>query len=103
MGKLTKKDIKHVAKLSNLKLSLNEISAFEKELSSVISYIENLNEVDISGVEPTSQTTGLINVLREDEIRGDDMLSVDEVISGTNKTHNNLFKVPMVLREKKEK
>ena len=101
MGKLKKSDIKHVAKLSNLEISDNEVASFEKDLSNVVSYIENFKEVNTDNVEPTSQTTGLTNVLREDKITNDNLLKVSDATSGTEKVHNNLFMVPMVLKEKK--
>ena len=101
MGKLKKSDIKHVAKLSNLKISDEEVASYEKDLSNIVSYIENLKEVDTDNVEPTSQTTGLTNVLREDKISNEDLLTASDATSGTEKVHNNLFMVPMVLKEKK--
>lgn len=68
MAKLSKKDVLHIAKLSKLKLSGAETEKFADQLSGVIEYVEQLNEVDTEGVEPTSQVTGLENVYREDEI-----------------------------------
>jgi len=64
MAKLTTDDVKHVAKLANLPLTDEEIKKFQEQLSSVVSYIDELQEVDTKDVEPTSQTTGLENVFR---------------------------------------
>ena len=98
MGKkgLTKKDVEHVAKLSQLKLTSAETTKFQKQLSKVIDYVDELSEVDTSGVEPTSQTTGLTNVLREDKLDPKQGLTVEEALSGTEKSHNNYFVVPYV-------
>lgn len=68
MAKLSKKDVLHIAKLSKLKLSEAETEKFADQLSGVIEYVEQLNEVNAKGVEPTSQVTGLENIYREDEI-----------------------------------
>lgn len=102
MTKLTSDEIKHVAKLANLPLSESQASKLQEQLSSVVSYIDELSEVNTDGAEPTSQTTGLENVFREDEIQPTRILSQDEALSGSEKTHNGYFVVPMLLTEKQE-
>lgn len=91
MGKLTSKDVKHVAKLANLELSQKEVEKFSKQLSSVVSFIDALKKVDVEGVVPTSQTTGLKNVMREDELDPKVGLTQKEALSDANKTHNGYF------------
>lgn len=66
--KLTIDEIKHVATLARLGLSDTEIEEYGNQLSDVLSYIDQLREVDVRGVEPTAQVTGMVNVLREDKI-----------------------------------
>lgn len=88
-------DVANVAKLANLPLSTDEKKKFEKQLSSILEYIEKLNEVDTKGIEPTSQVTGLENVTREDSATPS--LTQDEALSNTSAKHNNLFKVPAIL------
>lgn len=102
MAGLTTSDVKHVAKLANLSLTASELKKFQKQLSSVINYIDELQEVQTKDVEPTSQTTGLENVFREDVIDITSILSQESALSGTEKVHNGYFVVPMVLEEKKE-
>lgn len=97
---LTKADVEHVAKLARLTLTASEIAKFQKQLSAIISYIDELSEVDTTSVEPTSQTTGLENVSRSDEIDIAAILNQDEALSGTEKVHNGYFVVSMVLTEK---
>ncbi len=71
--KITKDQVRHVAKLARLSLDEDEVEVFSKQLSAVFEYMECLNEVDTDDVEPTSQVTGLTNVYREDEVKkGDD-------------------------------
>lgn len=65
---LTKQEIEHVAKLARLELTEEEINKYGEQLSAVLSYIDQLSEVDTAGVEPTAQVTGLENVWREDEV-----------------------------------
>lgn len=88
-------DVTHVAKLANLPLTDTEKKKFEKQLSSILEYIEKLNEVNTNGIEPTSQVTGLENVTREDNAT--DSFSQEEALSNTSAKHNNLFKVPAIL------
>ncbi len=68
MTSLTRDQILHIAKLARLTLKPEEIDKMTKELSSILSYIEMLNEVDTTSTEPTAQVTGLKNVLRDDVI-----------------------------------
>lgn len=97
MVKLTKKDVEHVAKLAKLSLTSPEIDKFQKQLSKVIEYISELNEVETSNVLPTSQTTGLENVYRTDEIKSVEILTPEQALSGTEKTHNRYFVVDAVV------
>lgn len=62
MGIISKNDVKHVAKLAKLELSDHEINKFSKQLSEIVTYVKELEKVDTSKVEPTSQTTGLENI-----------------------------------------
>lgn len=102
MGKLTKQDVKHVAKLAKLEITENEISKFSKQLSEIITYVEELNQADTANIEPTSQTTGLENVTRKDEITSEETLAQDEALSGSKKVHNGYFVVDAVLTQKDE-
>jgi len=65
---MSKKVVKHVAKLARLGLTEKEITKFQKELSKILDYIEKLKEVEISKVEPTSHSILLKNVMRSDEV-----------------------------------
>lgn len=85
-------DVKKVAKLSSLTLSEQEEKEFDGQLNGILTYIEQLNKIDTSSVEPTAQVTGLKNVTRNDKFT-DDMLTPDEATSGTEKKHNNMFVV----------
>lgn len=88
-------DIKHIAKLANLKLKSSEEQKFEKQLGEIVSYVEKLKEVDTENIEITSQVTGFENVVRED--KSAPSLSQEEVLSGTKSKHNGLFKVDAIL------
>jgi len=68
MVKLTKKEVEHVAKLARLHLTEKEKAKFQKQLSSILDYISQLNQVDTKKVEPIAQITGLFNIFRKDEV-----------------------------------
>lgn len=96
MGKvgLSEKQVKHVAKLANLKLTEKEIKKFQKQLSDILKYVGQLEKVDTKGVEPTSQVTGLENVFREDEPGLS--LSQKEALSGAKKKSKGFFETKAV-------
>jgi aspartyl-tRNA(Asn)/glutamyl-tRNA(Gln) amidotransferase subunit C len=56
-----------LARLSRLRLSPEEVEKFRQELSSILDYVEILDGVDTTGLEPTYQVTGLKNIMRPDE------------------------------------
>jgi aspartyl-tRNA(Asn)/glutamyl-tRNA(Gln) amidotransferase subunit C len=101
--KLTKKQVQHVAELSNLTLTDQEVNKFSPQLSKIVDFIGQLSEVDTEGVEPTNQTTGLSNVYREDVVNPVNILSVAKATSGTENVHNDLFKVPAILTGRTDK
>ncbi len=90
-----KVDVLHIAKLANLSLTKEEIKKYEKQLSSILDYIDKLKEVDTKNIQETSQTTGLENITSEDETSPS--LSQEEALSNTKNKHNELFKVKGIL------
>ncbi len=90
-------EVKRVAELAKLNLTNDEIKKFGGQLSDVVDYFKQLNEVDTQGTEPTSQTTGLSDVGREDAIDPQQSLSVSEALSGTEETLNDYFVVGAVI------
>ena len=69
MAKLSRDDVLKLAALSRISLSDDEVEAFTEELSAILGYVEQLSSVDVSGLEPTNQVTGLANVMRPDEVK----------------------------------
>lgn len=69
MSKLSRDDVLKLAALARISLSDNEVDAFADELSAILGYVEQLSSVDVSGLEPTNQVTGLTNVMRTDEVK----------------------------------
>lgn len=68
MSEISRADILKLAKLTKLQLSEAEIEEFKKELSEILKYVEKLQNVDVKGLSPTYQVTGLANVMRSDKL-----------------------------------
>jgi aspartyl-tRNA(Asn)/glutamyl-tRNA(Gln) amidotransferase subunit C len=96
-SKLTKDQVKHIAQLANLSLTEKEIAKFQKQLSDILGYIDQLNELETSKIEPTSQVTGLENVFREDKVKPG--LSQKEALSSTKSKKDGYFKVKAIFEE----
>ncbi|MBI3955918.1 Asp-tRNA(Asn)/Glu-tRNA(Gln) amidotransferase subunit GatC [Candidatus Gottesmanbacteria bacterium] len=87
--KLTRFEIKHVAKLSNLLLSDPELELLGKELSETIEFIDHLSEINTDDTPPTSQVGGKTNEFREDHVLPG--LSQKEALKNAKRTHNGYF------------
>lgn len=97
MSALTDDNILHLAKLASLSITPEEIGTLKSQLSGVLDYFDELKKLRTDNVPPTSQTTGLEDVLRNDMSDSDKILSNEEALSGTDKTHNGAFVVPQVI------
>jgi aspartyl-tRNA(Asn)/glutamyl-tRNA(Gln) amidotransferase subunit C len=69
MADLTRDDILKLAALARLDLTDDEVAEYSSELSAILKYVEQLESIDVSGLEQTSQVTGLVNVTRKDEVK----------------------------------
>lgn len=68
MAKLSREDVLKLAHLARLELSEDEIKQYQTELSEILGYVDLLQKVNVTGVEPTYQVTGLSNIMRKDKI-----------------------------------
>ncbi len=84
-----------VARLARLALHGEEAEQFGKELSKIFSYIEKLNELDTSEIEPTSHVLSLANVFRDDEVRPS--LPVEKALENAPERDGSFFKVPKII------
>ncbi len=93
---ITKEEVKHVAELSRLKLSEDEVERFTKDLSGILDFFKDLEEVNTDGVSETSQVTGLTNQTRQDEII---LCPVeDELLAcSPHPTENHSVKIPKIM------
>ena len=65
---IDKKQIQHIAKLVNIKLTDSDVKKYQKQLGSILDYVDHLQKAKIQGVEPYQDLIGLKNVFREDKV-----------------------------------
>ncbi|MCC6578947.1 MAG: Asp-tRNA(Asn)/Glu-tRNA(Gln) amidotransferase subunit GatC [Phycisphaeraceae bacterium] len=94
---ITEQDVRHVARLSRLKLSDEEVRHFTQQLGNVMQYIAKLSELDVTNVEPMAHALDMSNVLREDEPQPG--MDVDLALANAPDRSTPFFKVPKVLGE----
>jgi aspartyl-tRNA(Asn)/glutamyl-tRNA(Gln) amidotransferase subunit C len=87
-------DTQHVAKLARLELTEEEQENYTKQLGSILSYIEKLNEVDTTGIEPMAHSVKISNVMREDIVVQD--FTRDEMLKNAPCEEDGFFKVPKI-------
>lgn len=102
--KITREDVLRVAELAHLELSEAEIEMFSRQLDSILSYVEKLNELDTSNVEPLAQVapptrsgqgTGVGTPLRQDQPAPCDIIG--DVLAGAPDASPPYFRVPRVI------
>ncbi len=88
-------DVEHIAHLARLRLSGEEKAKFGAQLSSILTYVEKLNELDTSGVEPTSHVLAMGNVMREDIVTPS--LPADEALLNAPDRADDFYRVPKII------
>ncbi len=91
-------DLRHIARLSRLHFKDEELKVFESQVSKILGFVEQLNEVDVAGMEPTSHPLSLQNVFREDKIIPS--IQVEKFLSHSPRAHGRFFEVPKIIEDK---
>jgi aspartyl-tRNA(Asn)/glutamyl-tRNA(Gln) amidotransferase subunit C len=68
MAELTRDEILKLAQLARLSLTDDEVDEFRNELSAILAYVQQLQNVDVADLKPTTQVSGLTNVMRDDTL-----------------------------------
>ena len=96
--KLTEKEVRYVAELSNLALTSEEITRMTHDLDEILTHVDKLNELDTSDVEPMAQVlfeTEDTATLREDRERSS--LGTDVALENSALKGAGYFKIPRVI------
>ncbi len=92
---LTKEEIIKISQLARIALTDQEVEKFQKELSAVLDYVEELKNVNVEGLEEVSQVTGLVNVQRDDKIVNSEIL--EDIFKNAPEMKDGYFKVKAIL------
>ena len=87
-------DVKHVAKLARLELTDDEINKYSKQLGDILKYVEQMNEVDTTGIEPMPHAIPVYNVMREDVVKYEQ--TKDELMANAPYEEDGFFRVPKI-------
>lgn len=96
MSDINSDTVRHIASLSRFQLSDDEVEQYQKELTAIIDFVEQLKSINTKGVEPTAQVTGLENVMRPDT-EVDYGASPEALRKNAPETDNTHLKVRKVL------
>ena len=94
---ISRQDVEHVARLSRLALTGEELERMSEQLSGILAYIDKLRALDTAGVEPTSHAVPLVNVMRPDENRP--CLSQDEALANAPERSGEYVRVPKIIED----
>jgi aspartyl-tRNA(Asn)/glutamyl-tRNA(Gln) amidotransferase subunit C len=88
-------DVPYLARLARLELSQEEIDLFGGQLGRILDHVEQMNKLDISGIEPTAHAISVFDVIREDAVT--ESLPKQTILENAPHNANGLFLVPKVL------
>ena len=96
MSQIDKKQVEYLAALARIEVSSERAIQLEKDLSTILEYVEALKQVNTEGLPEVAQVTGLKNVFREDEPLPIDEAEHDRLIAAFPQTENNYLKVKAI-------
>ena len=97
MAKITRIEVEHVARLARLELTEDEKARMTAQLDAILGYIEKLNQLDTSAVEPTSTVIPMVSVMREDQVRPS--LTQDQALANAPHREDIFFRVPRIIED----
>jgi aspartyl-tRNA(Asn)/glutamyl-tRNA(Gln) amidotransferase subunit C len=94
--KIDDKVVEHVAHLARLQLEAHELELYTQQLDRILAYMDKLNSLDTTGIEPTSHVIPLVNVFREEDV-ADHNFQVEESVGNAPERKGSSFKVPPIM------
>ena len=91
---ITVKDVEHVAKLARLELTEEEITKYSEQLGNILTYVEQMKEVDTTGIEPMPHAIPVTNVMREDVVKYEQ--TKEELMKNAPYEEDGFFRVPKI-------
>ena len=97
MTRITLSDVRKVAELARLNLPEDQIATYTVELEEILSYVEQLQEIDTNDIPPTSRAVEVINVMREDYVEVNS--SREDILDQAPLREGDFFRVPKILSD----
>jgi len=94
---ISREDVLHVARLARLELSEPELEKMREQLNSILTYIDRLKELDVTGVEPTSHAVPMVNVMRDDVVVP--CFPREEMLANAPDRAGEFFRVPRIIED----
>lgn len=92
---ITPKDVKYVAALARIDVPEAKLEAFTTQLGNIVKYVEQLQELNVDNIKPTSHAVPMANALRQDVVKPS--LSNQEALKIAVESKDGSFKVPLVI------
>lgn len=91
-------DLEHVARLARLRIKDEELKKLESQIEGILKFVDQLKEVDVKGIEPTSHPLSLSNVFRDDVPQTS--FPIEEFMKRAPKSRGRFFEVPKIIENK---
>ena len=92
---VSKEELLHIAKLSDLNLRDNEIDEYLKNLDNMLEYVKVIDNADVESIKETIGANDNINVFRKDEVKTFE--NMEDLVNGGASVEQNMYKIPKVL------
>ena len=89
---ITKDQIKHLAHLSRLELTDNELDSMQGDMEKILEFVAKIDELDLTGVEPLTQMSASVDVMRTDQARN--MITKEQALKNAPDANSDYFRVP---------
>jgi aspartyl-tRNA(Asn)/glutamyl-tRNA(Gln) amidotransferase subunit C len=96
---VTVETVSQISKLANIPITPKEEKKLAEGFTETMKVVDQLFTVNVEGVEPTHQVTGLENILREDEIDTMRTFTQEQALANSTRTHNGFFVVDQVIAQ----
>lgn len=94
---ITVEQVAKVAKLANIPVAQSQLESLKDAFVETLGVVTNLQQVDVSTVEPTHQVTGLENVWRDDVVHPEWSFTQSQAVANAKRHHQGYFVVPQVI------
>ncbi len=91
---ISEKEVRHVAKLARLELTDKEVEKYSAQLGDILKYVELMNEVDTTGIEPMPHAIPIYNVMRDDIVKYEE--TKEELMKNAPYEEDGFFRVPKI-------